>query len=203
MLTTAAKVQIVLDVLQRLYPSPSIPLKSRDPYTHLIAVLLSAQCTDARVNQVTPALFARADRPERMVELAVEEIEQIIHPCGLAPRKSQGYLDALANTARRTRWPSPARSGRTRTPAWSGAQDRTSRSGPEFRCADLSRGHPHPSADLPLGGVQRQERRANGTGLQAPLSPGALERPAPANYLLWPRALPSARAPAGRVPFVQ
>ena len=87
--TTTAKVQLVLDVLQRLYPNPAVPLKRRDPYTHLIAVLLSAQCTDVRVNQVTPALFVRADRPERMVELAVEEIEQIIRPCGLAPRKSK------------------------------------------------------------------------------------------------------------------
>ena len=93
LLTTTAKVQIVLDVLQRLYPNPSVPLKRRDPYTHLIAVLLSAQCTDARVNQVTPALFARADRPERMVELAVEEIEQIIRPCGLAPRKSKAIWE--------------------------------------------------------------------------------------------------------------
>lgn len=89
MLTTTAKVPIVLDVLQRLYPNPAVPLKRRDPYTHLIAVLLSAQCTDVRVNQITPALFARADRPERMVELAVAEIEQIIRPCGLAPRKSK------------------------------------------------------------------------------------------------------------------
>ena len=93
MLTTTAKVPIVLDVLQRLYPSPSIPLKSRDPYTHLIAVLLSAQCTDVRVNQVTPALFARADQPERMVELAAEEIEQIIRSCGLAPRKSKAIWE--------------------------------------------------------------------------------------------------------------
>ena len=92
-LTTTAKSQIVLDVLQRLYPNPAVPLKRRDPYTHLIAVLLSAQCTDARVNQVTPALFACADRPERMVELAVEEIEQIIHPCGLAPRKSKAIWE--------------------------------------------------------------------------------------------------------------
>ena len=92
-LTTTAKVQIVLDVLQQLYPNPSVPLKRRDPYTHLIAVLLSAQCTDVRVNQVTPALFARADRPERMVELAVAEIEQIIRPCGLAPRKSKAIWE--------------------------------------------------------------------------------------------------------------
>ena len=88
-LTTATKVQIVLDVLQRLYPDPSVPLHRRDPYTHLIAVLLSAQCTDVRVNQVTPALFARADRPERMIELSATEIEQIIRPCGLAPSKSK------------------------------------------------------------------------------------------------------------------
>ena len=87
------KVQIVLGALQRLYPDPSIPLDSRDPYTHLIAVLLSAQCTDARVNTVTPALFTRADRPQKMVALEVGAIEQIIRPCGLAPRKSQAIWD--------------------------------------------------------------------------------------------------------------
>ena len=87
------KVQIVLGTLQRLYPDPSIPLDSRNPYTHLIAVLLSAQCTDARVNTVTPALFKRADRPQKMVALEVGAIEQIIRPCGLAPRKSQAIWD--------------------------------------------------------------------------------------------------------------
>ena len=87
------KVQIVLGTLQRLYPDPAIPLDSRDPYTHLIAVLLSAQCTDARVNTVTPALFKRADRPQKMVALEVGAIEQIIRPCGLAPRKSQAIWD--------------------------------------------------------------------------------------------------------------
>ena len=89
----ADKVQLVLDTLQGLYPNPTIPLDSRDPYTHLIAVLLSAQCTDVRVNQVTPALFKRADRPQKMVMLEVEEIKQIIRPCGLAPRKSQAIWD--------------------------------------------------------------------------------------------------------------
>ena len=85
----ADKVQFILDTLQGLYPNPSIPLESRDPYTHLIAVLLSAQCTDVRVNQVPPALFKRADQPQKMIELKVEAIEKIIRPCGLAPRKSQ------------------------------------------------------------------------------------------------------------------
>ena len=83
------KVQFAINTLQGLYPKPTIPLASRDPYTHLIAVLLSAQCTDARVNTVTPTLFKRADRPQKMVKLEVEEIRQIIRSCGLAPRKSQ------------------------------------------------------------------------------------------------------------------
>ena len=76
--------------LQQLYPETPIPLDHTDPYTLLIAVLLSAQCTDARVNQITPLLFARADSPQEMVKLSVEEIKEIIRPCGLSPMKSKG-----------------------------------------------------------------------------------------------------------------
>ena len=76
--------------LQQLYPETPIPLDHKDPYTLLIAVLLSAQCTDVRVNQVTPLLFARADTPQDMVKLSVEEIKEIIRPCGLSPMKSKG-----------------------------------------------------------------------------------------------------------------
>ena len=76
--------------LQQLYPETSIPLDHKDPYTLLIAVLLSAQCTDVRVNQITPLLFARADTPQDMVKLSVEEIKEIIRPCGLSPMKSKG-----------------------------------------------------------------------------------------------------------------
>ena len=76
-------------ILEELYPQPSIPLQHKDPYTLLIAVLLSAQCTDERVNKITPQLFALADKPQNMVQLSVEEIRSIIRPCGLAPRKSQ------------------------------------------------------------------------------------------------------------------
>lgn len=76
--------------LQELYPDPPVPLDHKDPYTLLIAVLLSAQCTDVRVNQITPLLFARADTPEAMVRLSVEEIQGIIRPCGLSPMKSKG-----------------------------------------------------------------------------------------------------------------
>ncbi|MGJ8653933.1 MAG: endonuclease III [Opitutaceae bacterium] len=76
--------------LAELYPNPPIPLDHKDPYTLLIAVLLSAQCTDVRVNQITPILFARADTPQEMVKLSVEEIKAIIRPCGLSPMKSKG-----------------------------------------------------------------------------------------------------------------
>ena len=76
--------------LQQLYPETPIPLDHRDPYTLLIAVLLSAQCTDVRVNRITPLLFARADTPLDMVKLTVEEIKEIIRPCGLSPMKSKG-----------------------------------------------------------------------------------------------------------------
>lgn len=74
--------------LQQLYPQTPIPLDHRDPFTLLIAVLLSAQCTDVRVNQVTPALFALADEPHAMMQVPVAEIQAIIRPCGLSPRKA-------------------------------------------------------------------------------------------------------------------
>ncbi len=75
--------------LQELYPNPPIPLEHKDAYTLLIAVLLSAQCTDARVNTVTPALFRLADNPYDMAKVPVEKIQDIIRPCGLSPQKSK------------------------------------------------------------------------------------------------------------------
>ncbi len=80
----------VLDELERLYPKTPIPLDHKDEFTLLVAVLLSAQCTDERVNQVTPKLFALADTPEQMANLSIEEIESVIRPCGLAPQKAKG-----------------------------------------------------------------------------------------------------------------
>lgn len=78
--------------LQELYPDPPIPLDHKDAYTLLIAVLLSAQCTDERVNKVTPLLFAEADHPAAMARLSVERIQSIIRPCGLSPMKSKGIF---------------------------------------------------------------------------------------------------------------
>lgn len=88
-LTKAARVEFILYKLQSLYPNPPIPLQHKDAYTLLIAVLLSAQCTDERVNTVTPALFALADNPFDMAKVPVEKIQGIIRPCGLSPQKSK------------------------------------------------------------------------------------------------------------------
>lgn len=89
-MTKKEKVQFVIDTLNELYPQIPIPLDHKDPYTLLIAVLLSAQSTDARVNQITPLLFEVADNPYDMVKLSVEEIRDIIRPVGLSPMKSKG-----------------------------------------------------------------------------------------------------------------
>ncbi|WP_233897810.1 endonuclease III domain-containing protein [Tenacibaculum piscium] len=89
-MTKAEKVQFVIDTLAKLYPEIPVPLEHKDPYTLLIAVLLSAQCTDVRVNKITPLLFAKADNPYDIVKMSIEEIKEIIRPCGLSPMKSKG-----------------------------------------------------------------------------------------------------------------
>lgn len=91
-MTKKESVTFVINTLKELYPTIPIPLDHKDPYTLLIAVLLSAQCTDVRVNQITPILFAKADNPFDMVKLSIEEIKEIIRPCGLSPMKSKGIF---------------------------------------------------------------------------------------------------------------
>lgn len=90
LMTKAEKVSFVISTLEKLYPEVPIPLNHKDPYTLLIAVLLSAQSTDVRVNQITPLLFERANNPYDMIKLSVEEIREIIKPVGLSPMKSKG-----------------------------------------------------------------------------------------------------------------
>lgn len=80
---------LILQTLQQLYPDPPIPLQHKDAYTLLVAVLLSAQCTDERVNQVTPALWRLADTPQAMAQVPVEKIQAVIRPCGLSPQKAK------------------------------------------------------------------------------------------------------------------
>lgn len=89
-MTKKEKSTFVINTLNELYPEIPIPLDHKDPYTLLIAVLLSAQCTDVRVNQITPLLFAKADNPYDMIKMTVDEIQDIIRPCGLSPMKSKG-----------------------------------------------------------------------------------------------------------------
>lgn len=89
-MTKQDKVKDIIRILKKHFPDPPIPLHHKDGYTLLIAVLLSAQCTDERVNKTTPHLFKRADNPYDMIKMSVEEIREIIKPCGLSPMKSKG-----------------------------------------------------------------------------------------------------------------
>jgi endonuclease-3 len=92
-MTRAQKALRIARILDELYPEPPIPLRHRDPYGLLVAVVLSAQCTDVRVNEITPILFARASSPGDMAKLDVREIRRIIRPCGLSPAKSKAIRD--------------------------------------------------------------------------------------------------------------
>jgi endonuclease III len=92
-MTKKQKANAILDILENFYPETPVPLDHKDAYTLLISVLLSAQCTDVRVNKVTPFLFEKADNPYKMIELEVSEIRDIIRPCGLSPKKSQAIFD--------------------------------------------------------------------------------------------------------------
>ena len=84
------KVKFIINTLEDLYPKVEVPLNHKDPYTLLIAVLLSAQSTDAGVNKITPKLFAKADNPYEMIKMSIDEIREIIRPVGLSPMKSKG-----------------------------------------------------------------------------------------------------------------
>lgn len=92
-MTKKEKVNFIQTTLDQLYPTTPIPLNHKDSYTLLVAVLLSAQCTDERVNKITPFLFAKADNPFDMMHVPVEEIQEIIKPCGLSPRKSKAISE--------------------------------------------------------------------------------------------------------------
>jgi len=92
-MTKEEKVQDIINILEKFYPETPVPLDHKDPYTLLIAVLLSAQCTDVRVNKIIPLLFSQADTPFDMIKLTVDEIRDIIRPCGLSPRKSKAIFD--------------------------------------------------------------------------------------------------------------
>ena len=108
-MTRSEKAAFAATKLAELYPRTTIPLDHEDPFTLLVAVVLSAQCTDKKVNEITPLLFAKARSPQQMVQLSVQEIQDIIRPCGLSPMKSKGIhglsriiLDEHAGTVPQT-----------------------------------------------------------------------------------------------------
>lgn len=88
-MTRKQKAEAIAHILEHLYPETPVPLQHSDPYTLLVAVLLSAQCTDERVNKITPILFQKADNPFDMIKMDIDEIRHIIKPCGLSPTKSK------------------------------------------------------------------------------------------------------------------
>jgi endonuclease III len=99
-MTKKERVHFVMETLEKLYSEVPVPLNHKDEFTLLIAVLLSAQCTDKRVNEITPLLFTKADTPQKMVKLSIDEIREIIRPCGLSPAKSKaifGLSEILIN----------------------------------------------------------------------------------------------------------
>jgi hypothetical protein len=154
----AERVARIQRVLDELYPDASIPLGHKDPFTLLVAVLLSAQTTDARVNLVTPALFARADTPARMMKLSVAEIHELIKTCGLAPAKARRSPDSrilVGSTAARCR--ELSRSWRARASDTDGER----RDGAGVRDPRLPRRHAHPPARPPLGSLGRILGRAD------------------------------------------
>ena len=101
-MTKKEKVAFAMQTLEELYPEIPIPLNHKDPYTLLIAVLLSAQTTDVRVNKITPQLFKRADTPQKMITLSVDEIQDIIRSVGLSPMKSKGIFKLEVSTFKGT-----------------------------------------------------------------------------------------------------
>ena len=105
---TRRQLNFIIDTLESLFPSPPIPLEHKDPYTLLVAVVLSAQCTDKRVNLVTPLLFRAADTPEKMALIQEDDIANIIRPCGLAPQKARAIkkLSEILATKHRGQVPS-------------------------------------------------------------------------------------------------
>jgi hypothetical protein len=181
------KADLIGTILDERYPDPPIPLDHRDPYTLLVAVALSAQTTDKKVNQVTPALFERADTPEKMLALGPDEILGLIREVGLAPTKAKNLWLAeriVESGGEVPDWGVP------RVAAGRRPQDGQRGDVAGVRPPGLRRRHPHPPPCRPLGPLERHDRRAHRTRSQGRLPGRDVESPAPADHLLRPRVLP-------------
>ena len=191
-MTRAERAALIDRRLAELYPETPVPLDHKDDYTLLVAVLLSAQCTDKRVNLVTPALFALADTPEKMAPVPVETIQAIIRPCGLSPQKAK----AIAGLSR------------ILVEQYGGAVPRTfaeleALPGVGHKTASVvmaqAFGVPAFPVDTHIHRLAQRWKLSSGRSveqterdLKALFPRGALESTAPANHLLWPRTLPGA-----------
>ena len=201
MMQKADKVKLVIDTLEHHFPETPIPLDHKDPYTLLIAVLLSAQSTDAGVNKVTPILFERADNPYDMVKLTVEEIRSIIRPVGLSPAKSKN-IHALSQIL----------IDQYQGIVPESLEDLESLPGVGHKTASVvvsqAFGVPafpvdtHPALDVPVDAVHRKECHPNGTRCQTAFPKRTLEQTSPTNHLLWPCLLSCPWARSQRMSLV-
>ena len=158
----------ILARLNELYPETPVPLDHKDNFTLLVAVLLSAQCTDERVNQVTPSLFKLADNPYEMQHIPVDEIYKLIRPCGLAPQKSSAISKLSAILVEKFDGQVPN----------------------NFASLESLPGVGHKTAGVvTLGTHQRQKCCSDRTGFKGDFPQRTVEQTASANYLLWQRVL--------------
>ncbi len=181
------RVEYIARKLDELYPEPPIPLDHKDPFTLLVAVLLSAQCTDERVNKVTPALFALADNPRDMAQLPEERILEAIRSCGLAPGKSRAIARLSRMLVEEYGGEVPADMAALESLPGVGHKTASVVMAQDF--GELPGGHPYPPPGPTLGPEQRQERGPDRARPEAPVPPGKLEPPAPADHLLRPGVL--------------
>ena len=190
-------------ILNKLYPHPPIPLEHRDPYTLLIAVLLSAQCTDVRVNQVTPQLFHLARTPQEMVKQSVEDIKTIIRPCGLSPRKSKAIYDLSKVLLEKHRG---------QVPQSFEALEALPGVGHKTASVVMSQafGIPTFPIDTHIHRLAYRWKLSSGKNvvqtekdLKRLLPPKGVEAPPPANNLFWPGILSGPRTPSSLLPYMQ
>lgn len=174
-MTKAERAAFVLTELERLYPETPIPLDHTSDYTLLVAVLLSAQCTDERVNLVTPALFDLADNPRDMAKVPVEDIKAIIRPCGLSPRKSAAILELSKILIDKHDGEVPADFESLEALPGVGHKTASVVMAQAFGFPAFSGRYPHSSTRSAMEADIGKKRRSDGEGLEARFSRGCLE----------------------------
>ena len=178
------RVDLIDRKLNELYPSPPIPLEHKDPFTLLVAVLLSAQCTDARVNKVTLELFSLADNPFDMSRQSVEAINQIVRPCGLAPRKAQAIQGLSEILLSKHEGEVPSTFDELEELPGSRTQNCIGCHDSSLRAPCFSGRHPYSPLSSTMETDERQKRHPNGERPEATLPQRTLEQGTSTNHLL-------------------